>query len=69
MNFTVAMGDVNYSLVNQITWPNSNFGASSRTSVLASQASGNAQIRTGFLNASAIFEAEDISVVCVGVFR
>ena len=69
INFTTAMPDVNYSFVNQIDWPNTAFGASCRTSVIVSLTASSARMRTGYLDASAIFTAEDEAVICVSIFR
>ena len=69
VNFTTAMSDANYSFVNQIDWPNTAFGASCRTSVIVSLTASSARMRTGYLDASAIFTAEDEAVICVSIFR
>jgi hypothetical protein len=69
VNFTTAMPDANYSLVNQFEWGNTAFGASARASTILSLAAGSSRIRTGFLDAAAIFTAEDQSTVCVSAFR
>ena len=69
VNFTVAMADVNYSLVNQIDWQNTAFGASARASLIVSQATGNSRLRMGYLNGSVALVAEDQNIICVAVFR
>jgi hypothetical protein len=69
INFTTAMSDANYSFVNQIDWGNTAFGASCRTSVIVSLTTASARMRTGYLDASAIFTAEDESIICAAVFR
>lgn len=69
VNFTTAMSDANYSLVNQFEWGNSAFGASGRTSTIVTLATGSCRVRTGFLNSTAVFQAEDVPTVCASVFR
>jgi hypothetical protein len=69
INFTTAMPDANYSLVNQFEWGNPAFGASARASTIVSLATGSSRVRTGFLNSTAVFTAEDVPIVCVSIFR
>ena len=69
VNFTVAMADANYSVINQFEWGNTAFGASGRVSTILSLATSSSRIRTGFLSSTAVFQAEDVPTVCVGVFR
>jgi hypothetical protein len=69
INFTTAMPDVNYSFVHQMDWGNTAFGASGRATCIVSLATTTAQIRTGFLNGTAVFTAEDEAVICAAVFR
>ena len=69
VNFTTAMPDANYSFVNQIDWGNTAFGASARTSVIVSLTTASARMRTGYLDASAAFTAEDEAIICVSIFR
>lgn len=69
INFTTAMPDANYSFTNAMDWGNTAFGASGRASCIVSLATSNARMRTGFLDASATFTAEDESIICVSIFR
>jgi hypothetical protein len=69
VNFTTAMSDANYSLVNQFEWGNSAFGASGRASTIVTLATGSCRVRTGFLNSTAVFQAEDEPTVCASIFR
>lgn len=69
VNFTNAMTDANYALVNQINWVNSAFGATGRASLIFSLATSNARIRMGYLNNSVALVAEDQAIICVGIFR
>lgn len=69
VNFTTAMPDANYSLVSQFEWANSAFAASARSSTIVTLATGSSRFRTGFLDASAIFTAEDQSQICIAILR
>jgi hypothetical protein len=69
INFTTAMPDANYSFTSAMDWGNTAFGASARTSCIVSLATSNARMRTGFLDASAVFTAEDEAIICVSIFR
>ena len=69
VNFTNAMPDANYSVSVQFEWANTAFGASGRVSTILSLTTGSFRIRTGFLSSTALFNAEDVSTVCVSVFR
>lgn len=69
VNFTNAMPDANYSFTSSIDWGNTAFGASTRATCIVSLATTNARMRTGYLDASAVFTAEDEAVICVAVFR
>jgi hypothetical protein len=69
LNFTTALTDANYSLVNQINWANSAFGATGRASLIVSLTTSSARIRMGYLNTSVALVAEDQDIVCVGIFR
>jgi hypothetical protein len=69
VNLTTAMPDANYSLVNQFEWGNTAFGASGRVSTIVTLATSSYRVRTGFLNSTAVFQAEDEPTVCASVFR
>jgi hypothetical protein len=69
VNFTTALPDANYSLLNQFEWGNSAFGASGRVSTIVTLATGSCRVRTGFLNSTAVFQAEDVPTVCASIFR
>lgn len=69
INFTTAMPDANYSLVSQFEWANPAFAASARSSTIVTLATGSSRFRTGFLDASAIFTAEDQSQICIAILR
>lgn len=69
VNFTTAMPNANYSLVSQFEWANPAFAASARSSTIVTLATGSSRFRTGFLDASAIFTAEDQSQICIAIFR
>lgn len=68
-NFTTALSDANYSLVSQIIPSFSAFGSTARVSVLVSQTTTTAQIRTGSLSISQTVTAEDEPLINVAVFR
>jgi hypothetical protein len=69
VNFTTAMADANYSLINQFEWANTAFGASGRVSTIVTLATSSYRVRTGFLNSTAVFQAEDESTICASVLR
>lgn len=69
VNFSTAMADANYSLVSQFEWANPAFAASARSSTIVTLATGSSRFRTGFLDASAIFTAEDQSQICIAILR
>jgi len=69
VNFTTAMVDANYALVNQITWANPAFGATARATWIVSLATSNARLRTGIMASAPSITAEDENIICVGIFR
>ena len=69
VNFSTAMADANYSLVSQFEWANPAFAASARSSTIVTLATGSSRFRTGFLDASAVFTAEDQSQICIAILR
>jgi uncharacterized protein (AIM24 family) len=69
VNFTAAMPDANYSLVYQFEAANSAFSASGRSSTIVTLAAGSCRLRTGFLNSTAVFTAEDEPTICGSIFR
>jgi hypothetical protein len=68
INFTTALTDANYSFISTMDWGNTAFGASGRASCIVSLTTTTAQMRTGFLSATAFFTAEDESIICVAIF-
>jgi hypothetical protein len=69
VNLTTAMPDANYSLVSQITWVNSAFGATARATWIVSLATSNARLRTGIMASAPAMTAEDENIICVAIFR
>jgi hypothetical protein len=69
VNFTTALVDANYSFTSAMDWGNTAFGASARVTCIVSLATTNARMRTGFLNSTSVFQAEDQAIICVSIFR